>query len=84
MSESAIFRSKATGVWVGLRRCGCPRAVVTDYTGTEAEQDTRADTERDKRAFLADGLSVVYATWDDWTTIYGPKFKTRCVHEAKP
>lgn len=74
-------RPKATGVWMGLRQCGCPVAVVTDYTGTSIAKETRADTTRCKREFMRDGLSVVYATWEQWTTIYGPKLASTCEHE---
>lgn len=63
------------GVWLGLRRCGCPVAVVVDMP------DHKKDTEQSKREFLREGLSVVYATWQQWETTYRPNFLSECEHE---
>jgi hypothetical protein len=64
------------GVWVGLRRCGCCRAVTVDNPAH------RKEVEQDKRDFLRSGLSVVYGTWQEWLTRYGPTMKSICPHEA--
>ena len=55
-------------VWVGVKRCGCPVAVVVEMA------DKPKETEKAKRDFLRDGLSVVRATWEEWEQKYLPRF----------
>ena len=63
------------GVWVGLKRCGCCRAVVVDNPAH------KKDTERSKREFLKSGLSVVSATWQEWVEKYRPTMTAgKCGH----
>ncbi len=62
------------GVWLGIKKCGCVRAVTVD---------TLAGTEQDKRDFLADGLSVVYATWEQWRADYMPRLLQDCPHDPE-
>jgi hypothetical protein len=64
------------GVWVGLRRCGCCAAVVS------IEKDYPKDTEKSKREFLKSGLSVVYASGQEWRDKYLPTLKAECPHMA--
>lgn len=66
-----------TGVWVGLKRCGCCVAVCVDDPDVP-----RKDIESSKREFLDGGLSVVYGTWDEWLTTYQPNFSRDCPHET--
>ena len=63
-----------SGVWVGLRRCGCCRAVVVD------NPEYQTDVEKSKREFLEGGLSVVYATWQEWLDKYSLTMKVNCPH----
>lgn len=63
------------GVWLGLRRCGCPVAVVVD------NGDHPKDVNQSKREFLKEGLQVIAATWSEWETVYRPKFLKDCEHE---
>lgn len=74
-----FMNRKATGVWMGVRRCGCPVAVATDY-GDDAPREFKTHINKTKREFLKDGLSVVYATWDEWIAIHSPKFLLDCEH----
>lgn len=80
MAKAYDINRKATGVWMGVRRCGCPVAVATDY-GEDAPRQMNSHVNKCKRDFLRDGLSVVYATWEEWQTVYFPKFKRDCEHE---
>lgn len=63
---------------MGLRRCGCPVAVVvvdTDYPAS--------DVEKSKRDFLKQGYNVVYSDWGEWSDVYRPKFLRHCAHATE-
>lgn len=70
---------KADGVWLGLKKCGCPVAVTVD-----APDIPRKHLNESKRQFLREGLSVLYASWEDWQTKWMPIFKLDCEHDPKP
>jgi hypothetical protein len=76
---TTVMNAKATGVWMGVRRCGCPVAVVTEY-GDDAPKSLNAHVAQCKREFLRDGLSVVYATWGEWVNVHSLAFKRECEH----
>ena len=65
------------GVWVGLRKCGCCVAVVVD------QPEHQKDVNKTKREFLRDGLSVVYASWDEWQGKFLPSLQRDCGHAQK-
>jgi hypothetical protein len=68
-------------VWLGLRRCGCPVAIVVDSCPPRCDQKVhRRAVEKSKREFLRDGLSVIHATWEEWETKYRPNFLRECEH----
>lgn len=63
------------GFWLGVKRCGCPVAVVVD------NPEYRLEVEKSKRRFLKEGLQVVAATRKEWEDLYMPKFyKDYCEH----
>lgn len=74
-----IPHHEPVGVWMGLKRCGCPVAVATD-----APDIPRRHLEQSKRDFLKSGLQVVYASWDEWRVKWSPIFMKHCEHDPKP
>ena len=57
-------------VWLGVKRCGHAVAVCVDAP------EHKKETEKSKRDFLRDGLSVVHATWDEWESKWRVNFMT--------
>ncbi len=77
MNRAEMNSPNDVGVWVALRMCGCVVGVVVDRHDETHAKDVR----KSKREFLAEGLSVIYATWDAWLTQYRPQFMEDCPHE---
>lgn len=59
-----IVKNEDTGVWLGIKQCGCVVAVCKAHIA-KAEH-----VEEAKLEWLASGLSVLYATRDDWQNKY--------------
>lgn len=68
-----------TGVWMGVRACGCPVAVCT-----VAPDLPKKWVEQAKREYLKQGYQVVYASWSEWLTAWSPKFVKHCEHNPAP
>lgn len=69
--------TKEPRVWVGLKTCGCCVAVCVDDPTVP-----KKDIEATKRNFLDDGLSVVSASWQEWTDKYLPSLRRDCGHQS--
>ena len=72
-------KTEPSEVWVGIKACGCPVAVVVHR---DEFKDARKHTEETKHEFLEGGLSVVRTTWDQWVSDYLPRF-SHCPHGEK-
>jgi hypothetical protein len=66
------------GVWMGVKRCGCVAAVARD------SHSHPGHTDESKLEMLRNGLSVVYASREEWMEKHLPGFLHDCPHRVAP